>query len=182
MKSQPDLYVYELRIPKERVAVLIGVKGAVKRQLEHLTKTSIHVDSGEGMVSIAGKDALLLYSSREIIRAIGRGFNPEIARNLIKPDYGFDVISLIQYVKTKKDLARQRGRVIGENGKSRRTIEELTGTYITVSGKTIGVIGLLQHLPLARRAIEALLRGSSHANVYRTLERKRKEMKIHVYD
>ncbi|MEM4265781.1 MAG: KH domain-containing protein [Candidatus Woesearchaeota archaeon] len=179
MTSQEvEEFAYELKIPKERVAVLIGKKGEQKRQLEHVTKTKIKVDSEEGDVSITGKDALLLYSCREIIKAIGRGFNPEIAMQLLKQDYGIEFINLSDYASTPKELQRLRGRVIGEGGKSRRTIEDLTFTNISVYGKTIGIIGRLEGIPNARRAIEALLSGRKHGTVYKFLERKRKEMRL----
>ena len=176
--NEVDEFAYELKIPKDRVAVLIGKKGGLKRQLEQVTKTKIKIDSDEGDVSISGKDALLLYTCREIVRAIGRGFNPEIAMQLLKQDYGIEFISLNDYAATPKMLERLRGRVIGEGGKSRRTIEDLTFTNISVYGKTIGIIGRLEGIPNARRAVEALLSGRKHGTVYKFLERKRKEMRI----
>lgn len=176
-ETTQEEYVYELRIPKERIAVLIGVKGSAKKQVEELTRTRIKVDSTEGLVSIAGKDALLLYGAREMIRAIGRGFNPEIAQQLLKQDYGFEIITLTDYTKTQNELTRQKGRIIGEGGKSRKTIEGLTETAVCVYGKTVGIIGQLDKVQYARRAIEALLSGSKHASVYRALEKRKKEMK-----
>src|SRR3989338_6215396 len=68
-------YSYELKIPKERVAVLIGKNGEIKKQLEAETNTKLKVDSQEGDVFVYGEDAITLFSVREIIRAIGRGFN-----------------------------------------------------------------------------------------------------------
>ncbi len=171
-------FAYELKIPKDRVAVLIGVKGGLKRQLEHTTKTKIQIDSHEGDVTISGKDALLLYSCREIVRAIGRGFNPDVAMQLLKGDYGIEFINLQDYARTPNEMERIRGRVIGEGGKSRRTIEELTFTNISVYGKTIGIIGRLDHIPNARKAVEALLSGRKHGTVYKMLERKRKDMRL----
>jgi len=176
--QEAEEFAYELKIPRERVAVLIGKKGGLKRQLEHATKTKIKVDSEEGDVIITGKDALLLYSCREIVRAIARGFNPEIAMQLLKQDCGIELINLNEYADTPKELQRLRGRVIGEGGKSRRTIESLTLTNISVYGKTIGIIGRLESIPAARKAIEALLSGRKHGTVYKFLERKRKEMRI----
>ncbi|MEM4239762.1 MAG: KH domain-containing protein [Candidatus Woesearchaeota archaeon] len=179
MTSQEvDEFAYELKIPKERVAVLIGKKGELKRQLEHVTKTKIKVDSDEGDVSISGADALLLYSCREIVRAIGRGFNPQIAMQLLKQDYGIEFINLTEYASTQKELERLRGRVIGEGGKSRKTIEDLTFTNISVYGKTIGIIGRLEGIPAARKAVEALLSGRKHGTVYKFLERNRKQMRL----
>ncbi len=179
MTSTPlEEFSYELRIPRERVAVLIGKKGETKRSLEHETKTNIAVDSSEGEIEIVGKDALLLYLAREIIRAIGRGFNPDVALQLLKQDYAFEIISIVDFARNADDLERLRGRVIGEGGKSRRTIEDLTETSICVFGKTVGIIGPGENLSNARRAIESLLSGSPHAHVYRWLERKRKEQRF----
>jgi len=168
-------FSYELRIPRERVAVLIGKKGETKRVIERETKTKIEVDSEDGTIELKGNDALLLYLCREIIRAIGRGFNPEIALQLLKQDCGFELIDISQYSRNPNDLERLRGRVIGEGGKSRRTIEELTQTTICVFGKTAGIIGPADYITDSRRAIESLLSGSPHAHVYRWLEKRRRE-------
>jgi len=176
MASTPtEEFSYELRIPKERVAVLIGKKGEMKRAIEHETKTKIEVSSEEGEIRIKGKDALLLYLAREVIRAIGRGFNPDIAQQLLKADYAFELVSIQEYARRATDMERLRGRVIGEGGKSRRTIEDLTQTTVCVFGKTIGIIGPAEYIGDARRAVESLLAGSPHAHVYRWLERRRKE-------
>ena len=163
-------YSYELKIPKERVAILIGKNGKVKKILEEDTKINIKIDSDEGDIFVYGKDALGLYTAREIIMAIGKGFNPEIARLLLKQDYVFEVIGLKDFTgKSKNTLLRLKGRVIGKEGKSRKLIEELSESYISVYGKYIGIIGLAESVSMAKRACEALLRGSTHANVYKWL-------------
>jgi ribosomal RNA assembly protein len=73
---------------------------------------------------------------------------------------------------------RLRGRVIGKQGKSRRTIEQLSETYISVYGKTIAIVGDSENVEIARTAVENLLKGASHASVYKWLEKKRKEIII----
>jgi ribosomal RNA assembly protein len=171
-------YSYELKVPKNRVAVIIGKEGSVKKEIEESTKTKLNIDSKEGDVFVSGEDPLSLYTAREIIKAIGRGFNPEIAKLLLKSDHIFEVIDLNEYAgKNKYTLLRLKGRVIGKEGKSRRLIEELTECNISVFGKTISIIGLPESAASARQAIEALLRGSTHANVYKWLERRRRELK-----
>ena len=170
-------FSYELRVPKDRVAVIIGQNGSMKMRIERATNTSLSIDSNEGLVEITGEDALGLYTTREIIRAIGRGFNPDIALQLLKQDYGFELVPITNYAKTPGDALRLKGRVIGEGGKSRRTIEELTNCNLCVYGKTIAIIGEFEGLTSARRAIESLLAGSPHAAVYKSLERRRKEIK-----
>ncbi len=171
-------YQYELKIPKGRIAVLIGKDGCVKNEIEGETKTKLNIDSKEGDIFVSGEDALGLYSAREVIKAIGRGFNPEIALLLLKQDHVFEVIILGDYAgKSKEDLLRLKGRVIGKEGKARKVIEDLTECYICVYGKTIGVIGPIEKATIAKQAIEILLRGSTHANIYKFLEKKRREFK-----
>ena len=171
-------YQYELKMPKARVAVLIGKEGSVKKKIEEETKTKLNIDSKEGDVFVSGDDALGLYSAREVIKAVGRGFNPDIALSLLKPDNIFEVINLVDYIgKSKEGLLRLRGRVIGKEGKSRRVIEDLTDCQICVYGKTVGIIGLAEKVGIAKQAIESLLKGSAHANVYKFLENKRRQFK-----
>jgi len=179
MTSTPTSeFAYELRIPKDRVAVLIGPKGETKRKLERDTKTKIEIDSEDGLCRLSGTDALLLYLGREVIRAIARGFNPEVARELLRADFGFEIINIEEFARNQNDLERLRGRVIGEGGKSRRTIEDLTETHICVYGKTVGIIGPADNISDSRRAIQSLLAGSPHAHIYKWLERRRKEKRI----
>ncbi|MEM3126463.1 MAG: KH domain-containing protein [Candidatus Woesearchaeota archaeon] len=174
---------YELKIPKDRVAVLIGTKGTTKRRIEKSTKSSLKIDSEEGDVFISGEDALGLFTAREIVRAIGRGFNPDIALLLLKQDYVFEILDLKDFAgKNKSTLIRLKGRVIGDQGRSRKTIEQLTECYISVTGKTIGIIGEAENATIARQAIENLLEGSTHANVYRFLEKKRRERKRMLFE
>ena len=169
---------YELKIPKARIAVLIGKKGEVKKRIESATKTRISIDSNEGDVFVSGNDALGLFTAREVIEAISRGFNPEFAELLLKGDHSLEIIGIKDYAGKSQDTAlRLKGRVIGKEGKSRRTLEYLSDTNISVYGKTIGIIGTPENVTEARKAIEALLRGAPHGNVYKSLERRRVEIR-----
>jgi ribosomal RNA assembly protein len=174
-------FAYQIKIPKERIAILIGKKGEVKKQLEDNTKTKIRVDSKEGDISVSGEDALSLYSTRDIIRAIGRGFNPEIAMLLLKQDYAFEMINLPDFDNPSQFL-RIKGRIIGREGRSRELIEEHTETYVSVYGKTVSLIGETENVSVARRAVEMLIKGSPHSNVYRWLEKMRRELKRRQYE
>lgn len=171
-------YTYELKIPKVRVAVLIGTQGNVKKELEELTHSRFRINSEEGEVSITGEDSLGLFVAQEIIRAIARGFNPEIAKLLLKNDYQLELLNIPDYAgKSKNKLLRLKGRVIGADGKTRKLVEELTETHITIFGKTIAIIGMAANGFIAKRAMESLLSGSPHVTVYKWLERKRRELK-----
>src|SRR3989344_5842397 len=104
---------YEIKIPEERVAVLIGKKGETKRQLEKELKIKLKIDSDEGDVILTGEDGLNLYTAKEIVQAVARGFNPEIALKLLHPDYTFELIKIEDFARNKHDFDRLRGRIIG---------------------------------------------------------------------
>lgn len=178
--NTPDtgmIFSFDIKVPKERVAVLIGKNGETKRELEGFTDCKMEVDSKEGDVRISGKDSLKMYALREVVKAIGRGFNPEIARLLLKQDYSLEIINLLDFVKNKEHFERVKGRVIGAEGKSRQTIEALTNTFISVYGKTIGIIGDPEGVVYSKKAVESLLQGSPHSNVYRWLEKNKRLLK-----
>jgi ribosomal RNA assembly protein len=180
LRSMPE-FSYQIKIPKDRIAVLIGKKGETKKLVEETTKTNIRIDSTEGDVSVAGEDAIRLYAARDVIRAIARGFNPDVALILLKQDYSLEILNLKDYVKPTQ-VMRIKGRVIGEAGKSRENIERLTECSISVYGKTISVIGRVESVLTARRAIESLIKGSPHANVYKWLEKMRREQKRRQFE
>ena len=168
-------FSYELKIPQERVAVLIGTDGNTKKEIEENSKSKLDI-SKEGEVVITGSDALLLYVAREVIRAISRGFNPKHAIQLLKTDYVLEIIDMKEVAgKNKNTMERMKGRVIGSGGKAREEIERLTDTHISVYGKTIGIIGDTENTFLAREAVAMLLNGSMHKTVYHFLEKKHKE-------
>src|SRR3989338_4209456 len=166
-------FSYDLKIPEERVAVLVGTDGETKKEIEQSTQSTL-VISREGDVTITGKDAIQLYTAREIVRAVARGFNPKIALQLIKQDFTLEIIDLTEVSgKNKNVLERIKGRIIGKAGKARAEIERLTDTSISVYGNTVGTIGEVENVSLAHQAIGMLLDGAMHKTVYQFLERKR---------
>jgi len=171
-------FTFNLKIPKERIGVLIGKEGEIKKQIEDSTDTQLDIDSQEGEIVISADDGLKLYDAKEIIKAIARGFNPETALILLKSDYILEVVDMRDFAgKNKNTMVRLKGRVIGREGKSKREIETFTETQISVYGKTIAVVGRVEDVPNARKAIENLLQGATHASVFKFLEK----MKRHRY-
>ncbi|MFP4118642.1 MAG: KH domain-containing protein [Candidatus Woesearchaeota archaeon] len=171
-------YSYELKIPKERIAVLIGTDGAVKEELESHAHATIEVDSEDGDVKLRGSDSIMLFQLKDVVKAVGRGFNPEIAMRLFKQDFILEMITMTDFVKSKNHMIRLKGRVIGKAGKARETLEQLTDTNISVYGKTIGIIGFCDKVAVCKRALESLLSGSPHSSVFKMLEKQQKQWKI----
>lgn len=178
--AKPSSFV---RIPKERVGVLIGPDGVNKQHIEDKLCVGLAIDSEAGDVNIGIKDSAedpsLLFRARDVVTAIGRGFSPEHAFRLIRDeDAVLDVIDLrTVFGKSETDLKRVKGRIIGMNGKTRRILEELTDANVAVYGHTVSLIGNLDQVDVAREAIQMLVKGSMHSTVYRFLHRKRRELK-----
>jgi ribosomal RNA assembly protein len=169
-----------IRVPVDRVGVIVGRNGKVRRRIEKLTNVKLAIDS-EGAVTITRpentEDPVLAWKARDIIRAIARGFSPKNALSLIDEDMMLIIISLRESVGTSpSQLKRVAGRIIGENGRTRRVIEQVTETKITVYGRTVGIIGVNPGLDYARRAVDMLIQGAPHSAVYSRLERMRRDL------
>jgi ribosomal RNA assembly protein len=171
-----------IKIPMERIGVLIGPKGREKRRLEAGYKVSLTIDSESGAVEIAlspeAEDITVLFTVQSIINAIGRGFSPSRAEKLAEEDYNLLVIDLTDYVGTSKNaIARVKGRIIGRNGRSRALLEELTESSISVYGRTVGLIGRVEDLDVAKEAVLMLVKGAFHKTVWNFLYTFRRKIK-----
>ncbi len=167
--------LYE-RVPLDRIGVLIGHGGRVKKEIMERTNTLITVDSETGSVVIEpaspATTAMQLMKARDIIRAIAYGFPPEKAMRLLDEDQILIVIDLKQYVGDRENhLQRVKGRIIGEKGKARRIIEEMTGTDISIYDTYVAIIGDYETANIAKQAIEMLIEGRRHGTVYNYLDR-----------
>lgn len=166
-----------VKIPQDRIGVLIGEGGETLRRIEELAEVRLNVDSENGSVSIdTVGDPVLALKGPDIVRAIGRGFTPEEALRLLETDMMmFDVIDIEASARNKNDLQRLKGRLIGEDGRTRELIEELTGASVVIYGSTLSTIGDPEQVETVRRAVEMLLDGSPHGAVYSYLEDQKRE-------
>jgi len=71
----------------------------------------------------------------------------------------------------RKNLKEVRARLIGTDGKARKTIENLTGAEIVINGNSVGLIVDAEHLGAAVQGIESLIQGAKHGNVFAYLEK-----------
>jgi ribosomal RNA assembly protein len=175
-----------LKIPQNRVGALIGKNGDVKKSIEELTGTVLDIDSDEGTVYITPcedmEDPLGVWNANHIVKAIARGFNPDVAMKLIHDDIYLEIIKLPLYIgKSKKALARYKGRIIGTNGKTRELITGLADVDMAVYGKTVSLIGEIDNVLVAKEAIEMILNGSRHKSVYSFLENKKETLKLREF-
>jgi ribosomal RNA assembly protein len=169
-------------IPLERIGVLVGEGGNVKERIEKTFKVAITVDSESGFVELTANpdgDAAALLRARDVVTAIGRGFSPEKALALRDEEIILDVIDLREiFGRNENDIARIKGRVIGQSGKTRNMLEELTKTNISIYGHTISITGDYESASTAREAILMLIEGKQHSTVYKFLRQRRRLEKI----
>lgn len=178
-----------LRIPNDRIAVLIGKSGKVKLKIEELCHVTLDIDGETGEVLIKSTnniEKMEPFKAMEIVTAIGRGFSPENAMTLLKGENTLHVIDLREFAgKSNSNIERIKGRIIGEGGKARRNMENLSGTHISVYGKTVSIIGDASKIRLAVDAISSISTGSMHGAVYGKLEaanRKEKQEKMKLWE
>ena len=178
-----------IRIPNDRIAVLIGKSGTVKSKIETLCFISLDIDGETGEVLIKSQgnvEKIQPFKAMEIITAIGRGFSPENAMTLLKDENTLHVMDLREFAgKSSSNVERIKGRIIGEGGRARRNMENLSGTLISVYGNTVSIIGDAKKLKMAVDAISSISNGSIHGAVYTKLEnanRKEKQEKMKLWE
>jgi len=171
-----------IRIPADRIGALIGPSGKTKKRIEATLKVDLTIDGETGTVDIKVRpdqtDVSVLFVAKNMIQAIGRGFSPKNAYELINEDYDLVIMDIEEYVgRSKNAQGRIKGRIIGKEGKSRSMIEELTGCLVSIYGGTVGIIGPYEMLPVTKEAVEMLINGSFHKTVWNHLYAYRRKMK-----
>lgn len=171
------------RIPKDRIAVLIGKGGRTRKMIEKASGAALEIDSSTGDVMAdwggAEVDPILRMKMPDVVRAIGRGLAPKRAVKLLEDEVFLRMYDIREWVgRQPNQTRRMRSRLIGRNGRIRSLIEEMTHTEMAIYGSTVLVIGDEDGLALATPAIESILNGAEHGTVLHGLEQDRKRMRI----
>ncbi|MDD5177774.1 MAG: KH domain-containing protein [Candidatus Nanoarchaeia archaeon] len=169
------MYKEIIKVPKDRIAVLIGKKGTVRKNLEKLFGVAIKVDSEECTATLESEDSIKIFEATPAIRCIARGFNPKLATMLRNENTILEIINIEDYVgdsiKAKK---RIKARLIGKEGKARKEIERLTNTHISIYGKTVAILGSYENVEIAKEGVEELLKGAPHVNAFNYIIHRKK--------
>lgn len=164
----------EVRIPEDRVAVLIGEGGETKERIEERVECDLEVQ--DNLVRIDG-EPIDEMDAANIVKAVGRGFNPDKALRVAEIDKMLHIIDISDYASTENSRDRLKGRVIGRDGETRRHLEKDGNVDITIYGKTIGIIGYAQNIEIVSEVIKQLLNGRSHSSAYNYLEQNQAKIK-----
>ena len=163
-----------VRIPAERVKVLMGENGSAKKRIEGRCNVELDIDP-EGEIGIIGDPADVFFA-RDIVKAIGRGFNANDALRLMGQDYGLYVIQLKEHTSSDKAIGRLKGRIIGENGRIKLQIEDATDSIVSVYGSTVSIISRIDTMEYAKEAIGLLVDGARHTSVLRYLAKVKRDI------
>ncbi len=173
------------RVPKDRIAVLIGAKGATAKSLHQAAGCKeFNIDSDTGDVEVlwgepGTYDPVKAMKLPDVIKAIARGMAPKAAIRLLQDDHFFELVDLRDYVGKRANQQRRiRARIIGSEGKIRKLIEGLTNTEITIYKSTVVLVGHEEGLAAARTGIEMIAGGAEHGTVLNFLEKDRRRSKL----
>lgn len=178
----PGVLKLYVKIPVERIGVLTSNKMQVIKELERRTLTRVSVDEVNcfAIVEPSSPDTPVInvMKARDFINAVAMGFPPEKAWRTLNEEQILVVIDLKNTAyDSPNHLTRIKGRIIGEEGKVKRNIEEMTGVDISIYDDYISIIGDYESANLAREAIEMLIQGRQHSTVYRYLDRALSDVK-----
>lgn len=146
-------------VPRERINIFN------EKIITEIEKLGVKIKRSENSIEIEG-EGFEQVQAKNIIRAIARGFSPQNAFLLFNEDM---LLEIIEIPGNEKNIKRIKSRIIGTEGKARKRVEELTGTLLSVYGKTVAIIGGYEKISFAKKAVEMFISGASHKTVYRFL-------------
>ena len=138
-----------------------------KKQLEK--KLNIKITNKGKEVSISGKP-INEYAAGLVIDALNLGFPFSTAMLIKEEDFLFEVLNIKDYTR-RHDLERIKGRIIGKEGKTLKTLHQLTKCYFEIKDNNIGILGHPEYIKNAQEAVISLIKGSKQGNVYAFLEK-----------
>ncbi|HIH50189.1 MAG: hypothetical protein ABSE71_04260 [Candidatus Micrarchaeaceae archaeon] len=155
-------------IPKERLRRLKQDRGQVSR-VEKLCNCKISIDTDNEFVEVSG-EAYGEYTAKNIVYAFGRGFEMDLACKLSEMDYYFSSINLDEALSSEKRIKQVKARIIGESGRTKTYIEQVSGAKISIYGNTVSFIGRIEEINEAETAVNTLIDGGTHRLAYIKME------------
>jgi len=135
-------------------------------------KLNVKIQIEENNVELKG-DEIDIFIAEKVCEALSKNFETNIALLLLDENYVLEDIP-IKNIRDK-NLKQTKARIIGTKGKTLKTLCELSSCFITLHDNTVSIIGHAEDIKQAVTALENLIRGSKQANVYKYLEKNRKQ-------
>lgn len=142
-----------------------------KKKLEKVLDVKI---TNRGKEVFISGDSMDEYVAEKTIDAINLGFPISVALAIKEDDFVLETINIKEYTR-RSDLSRIRARIIGKNGKTLKTLKELTNCFFEINGNIVGIAGYADEIRTAQNAIISIIQGAKQSNVYSYLEKHRPE-------
>jgi len=151
------------KILSEKPIRIIKTKEELKRI------TGVNIDNRGKEIYLEGKpeDEFI---AEKIVDALDFGFPFSSAITIKQDNFHFEILDIKDYTP-RKDLEIVRGRIIGKDGRTLKTLAILSNCFFEIKGNQIGIIAPVENIKSARESIVSLIRGSKQASVYRFLEK-----------
>jgi ribosomal RNA assembly protein len=132
-------------------------------------KLNVKINNKGKLLEISGapEDEFI---AEKIVQALNFGFPIDIALLLTEEYYLFEQVNIKSTSRTS-NLERVRGRIIGTQGKTLKTLSHVSNCHFELKDNEVGIIGTAEQIPAARQAILSLIKGSKQSNVYSYLEK-----------
>ncbi|RDB21479.1 Pre-rRNA-processing protein PNO1 [Hypsizygus marmoreus] len=159
-------------IPPHRMTPLkkdwINIFGPLTEILGLQVRMNVQRKCVEARTSKHTKDIGALQKGADFVKAYALGFDVNDAIALLRLDDLYLDSFEIKDVKTLHGdhLSRAIGRIAGQDGKTKFTIENASRTRIVLAGTKIHIMGSFQNIKVARDAIVSLILGSPPGKVY----------------
>lgn len=157
-----------ISISENRIGNLVGKGGSVKKLIEKRANVKLIIN--DCMVTIIG-ESLNILKTKDVIRAIGFGFPKDHAFELLDDNSQLTIFD-IDAVVPESQRKRLLGRIIGERGRVKTFLEDKLQLRLLITSEKVGAIGGSMKSQILREVLEKLLKGATHANVYKYLERR----------
>ncbi|MBR9706776.1 hypothetical protein GOV14_07100 [Candidatus Pacearchaeota archaeon] len=116
------------------------------------------------------------FTAMQVMEAINCNFSVQRALSLNEDNIILQKINIKDITK-RNDLERVRARIIGTQGKTLKTLNNLTECSISINNNRVGIIGPAQEIEDAVDALTSIINGSKQSNIYSRLEKRRKYKK-----
>ncbi|KAI0822849.1 hypothetical protein BC628DRAFT_1326353 [Trametes gibbosa] len=159
-------------IPPHRMTPLkkdwVNIFSPLTEILQLQVRMNVQRKSVEIRTSKHTKDVGAIQKGADFVKAYALGFDVNDSIALLRLDDLYLDSFEIKDVKTLHGdhLSRAIGRIAGQDGKTKFTIENASRTRIVLADTKIHILGSFQNIKIARDAIVSLILGSPPGKVY----------------